>query len=131
MWPSLQKSSMLACKFWPIFQGLKSHNSVNSSIESYKSWLINSQMIQVHFGIKQSKIGKRIGVLCIFVWNYVNYANMESFCRDSHILYLKHHAYETSWIRNLMKSTKTWLQQKLKTIQYSINSYTTTNTPYN
>ena len=28
MWLSLQKPSMLACKFWPIFQCLKSNNSV-------------------------------------------------------------------------------------------------------
>ena len=27
-----------------------------------------------------------MGVLCLFIWNYVNYANMEGFCRDGHIL---------------------------------------------
>ena len=42
-------------------------------------------MIQLHFGVKQSKIGKSIGVLCLFLWNYVNYANMEGSRRDSHI----------------------------------------------
>ena len=32
------------------------------------------------------KIGKTMGVLHLVVWNYVNYANMEGFRRDSHIL---------------------------------------------
>ena len=45
-------------------------------------------MIQLHFGIKQLKIGKTMGVLCLLLWNYVNYANMEGFCRDSHICLL-------------------------------------------
>ena len=40
-------------------------------------------MIQLHFGVKQLKIGKTMGVLHSFVWNYVKYANMEGFCRDS------------------------------------------------
>ena len=32
------------------------------------------------------KIGKTMGVLHLVVWTYVNYANMEDFRRDSHIL---------------------------------------------
>ena len=32
------------------------------------------------------KIGKTMGVLHLVVWTYVNYANMEGFHRDSHIL---------------------------------------------
>ena len=40
-------------------------------------------MIQLHFGVKQLKIGKTISVLHSFVCNYVKYANMEGFCRDS------------------------------------------------
>ena len=43
-------------------------------------------MIQVHFGVKQLKIGKTMGVLYSFAWNYVKYANMEGFHRDSHII---------------------------------------------
>ena len=35
---------------------------------------------------KQLKIGKTIGVLHSFVWNYAIYANMESFHRDNHII---------------------------------------------
>ena len=31
------------------------------------------------------KIGESIGVLISFTWNYVKYANMEGFHRDSHI----------------------------------------------
>ena len=42
-------------------------------------------MIQLHFGVKQLKIGKAMGVLHLFAWNYVKYANMEGFRRDSHI----------------------------------------------
>ena len=42
-------------------------------------------MIQLHFGVKQLKIGKTVGVLHAFVVNYVKYANMEGFHRDSHI----------------------------------------------
>ena len=33
-------------------------------------------MIQVHSGVKQLKIGKTMGVLHPFAWNYVKYANM-------------------------------------------------------
>ena len=44
-------------------------------------------MIQLHFGVIHSKIGKSIGVLCLVTWNYVNYANMEGFRRDSHNCY--------------------------------------------
>ena len=39
-------------------------------------------MIQLHFGVKQLKIGKTMGALHSFVWNYVKYTNMEGFCRD-------------------------------------------------
>ena len=46
-------------------------------------------MIQLHYGVKQLKIGKSMGVLRLFAWNYVNYANMEGFCRDGHILFVK------------------------------------------
>ena len=42
-------------------------------------------MIQLHYGVNQMKIGKNMGVLCLFAWNYVKYANMEGFRRDSHI----------------------------------------------
>ena len=42
-------------------------------------------MIQLHFDANQLNIGKSTGVLHLFVWNYVNYANMEGFRRDSHI----------------------------------------------
>ena len=47
-------------------------------------------MIQLHFGVKQLNIGKIIGVLQSFVWNYVKYANMEGFRRDSHIYFIAH-----------------------------------------
>ena len=43
-------------------------------------------MIQLHFDANQLNIGKSTGVLHLFVWNYVNYANMEGFRRDSHII---------------------------------------------
>ena len=43
-------------------------------------------MIKLHFGVKQMKIGESMDVLHSFTWNYVKYANMEGFCRDSHIL---------------------------------------------
>ena len=42
-------------------------------------------MIQLHFDVNQLNIGKNMGVLHLFAWNYVNYANMEGFRRDSHI----------------------------------------------
>ena len=42
-------------------------------------------MIQLHFDFKQMKIGESMGVLRLFALNYVKYANMEGFCRDSHI----------------------------------------------
>ena len=45
-------------------------------------------MVQLHFGVKQLKIGKTTGVLYSFVWNFVKYTNMKSFRRDSHILYI-------------------------------------------
>ena len=45
-------------------------------------------MIQLHFDVNQFNIGKNMGVLHLFAWNYVNYANMEGFRRDSHILLL-------------------------------------------
>ena len=47
-------------------------------------------MIQLHFGVKQLKIGKTMGVLHSSTWNYVKYANMEGFCRDSHIYIAGH-----------------------------------------
>ena len=76
---------MLACKFWPIFQGLKSHNFVTAcSIEYYKSWLINGYIIQLNFGVQQLKIGKTIVTLHSFAWN-VKYTNIEGFHRDYHI----------------------------------------------
>ena len=46
------------------------------------------------------------------------------------VLYLKHHAYKSSWIRNLTKSAYIWSSRKLRIMQYSINFYTTINTPY-
>ena len=42
-------------------------------------------MIQLHFDVKQLKIGKTVDVLHSCVSNYVKYANMEGFRRDSHI----------------------------------------------
>ena len=45
-------------------------------------------MIQLHFDENQLNIGESMGVLHLFAWNYVNYANMEGFRRDSHILFL-------------------------------------------
>ena len=33
---SLRKPFMLACKFWPIFQSLKSHNSVTTQRNAIK-----------------------------------------------------------------------------------------------
>ena len=44
-------------------------------------------MIQLHFDENQLNIGKSTGVLHLFAWNYINYANMESFRRDSHIYF--------------------------------------------
>ena len=41
-------------------------------------------MIQLHCDVKQLKIGKTMSVLQSFLWNYVKYANMEGFRRDSH-----------------------------------------------
>ena len=32
-----------------------------------------------HFGVKQLKIGKTMGVLHSFAWYYAKYANMEGF----------------------------------------------------
>ena len=43
-------------------------------------------MIQLHFDVNQLNIDKSMSVLHLFPWNYVNYANMEGFRRDSHIL---------------------------------------------
>ena len=45
-------------------------------------------MIQLHFDVNQLNLDKSMGVLHLFPWNYVNYANMEGFRRDSHILYM-------------------------------------------
>ena len=45
-------------------------------------------MIWLQFGMKQMKRGKSMEVLDSFTWNYVEYANMEGFCRDSHISYV-------------------------------------------
>ena len=42
-------------------------------------------MNQLHFDVNQLNIIKSMGVLHLFAWNYVNYANMEGFHRDSHI----------------------------------------------
>ena len=42
-------------------------------------------MIQLHFGVKQLKVGKTMGVLHSFVWNYVKYANMEGFHRNNQV----------------------------------------------
>ena len=41
-------------------------------------------MIQLNFGVKQVKLDQSMGVLQSFAWNYVKYANMEGFHRDSH-----------------------------------------------
>ena len=43
-------------------------------------------MTQLHFGVKQLKIDRTMGVLYSFGWNHVKYANMEGFRRDSHNL---------------------------------------------
>ena len=45
-------------------------------------------MTQLHFGVKQLKIDRTMGVLYSFGWNHVKYANMEGFCRDSHIYHM-------------------------------------------
>ena len=45
-------------------------------------------MIQLHFDVNQLNIGKSTGVLHLFAWNYVSYANMEGFRRDSHICFV-------------------------------------------
>ena len=45
-------------------------------------------MNQLHFGVKQLKIGKTRGVLDSFVYNHVKYANIEGFHRDDHIIYV-------------------------------------------
>ena len=50
-------------------------------------------MIQLYFGVKQLKIGKTIGGLHLFVWNYVKYTNMKGFHRDSHIYQLNMDSY--------------------------------------
>ena len=63
-------------------------------------------MIQLHFEVKQLKILKTMGVLHSFVWNFVKYANMEGFHRDSHICYV---------ISKYTKATKS--QPKFKKIQ--------------
>ena len=36
-------------------------------------------MIQLHFGVKQLKIDKTMGILHSFVWNHIKYANVEVF----------------------------------------------------
>ena len=54
-------------------------------MECYKTLNIIGQMIWLHFGIKQMEIDKTMDALHPFAWNYVKYANMEGFCRDSHI----------------------------------------------
>ena len=41
-------------------------------------------MIQIKFCVKQLKIGKLVGVLHSFAWNYVKYTNMEGICKDGH-----------------------------------------------
>ena len=51
-------------------------------------------MNQLHFGVKQWKIDRTMSVLYLFVWNYVKYANMEGFCRDSH----KCHEYSVDYL---------------------------------
>ena len=43
-------------------------------------------MILQHFVAKQLKIGETMGVVHSFMWNFVKYAKMEGFRRDSHIL---------------------------------------------
>ena len=43
-------------------------------------------MIQLHCDVNQLNIGKSMGVLHLFAWNYVNfYAYMEGYRRDRHI----------------------------------------------
>ena len=64
MWLSLQKPSMLACKFCPICQSLKSHNLTNNSLlKCYTTLLINGHKLKVHSGVKHLKIAKSIDVL--------------------------------------------------------------------
>ena len=57
-------------------------------------------MIQLHCGVNQMKIGKSMGVLHSFVWNFVKYANMEGFHRDSHI-YTSHSFPFNSYLKQL------------------------------
>ena len=54
-------------------------------MECYRSLLTDSQMIQLYVNIKHLKMAKTMGILHAFVKNYVTYANMEGFRRDSHI----------------------------------------------
>ena len=53
-------------------------------------------MIQLHFDVKQLKIGKTMGALHSFMWNYIKYANMEGFRRDSIMLIGCYHSYNLS-----------------------------------
>ena len=48
-------------------------------MERYKNFA------HLHFDVKQMKIGQSRGVLLSFTRNYVKYANIEGFYRDSHI----------------------------------------------
>ena len=55
---------MLMCKFLPIFESLKSHNSVTSQWNATKLCTLNEL---VTFSVKQIKIAESIGVLHPFV----------------------------------------------------------------
>ena len=63
-------------------------------------------MIQLHFDVNQLNIGKSMGVLHLFAWNYVNYANMEGFRRDSH----NYQQCTTYMIRYVVVATKLQLK---------------------
>ena len=44
-------------------------------------------MIQLHFVVKKLKVGKSMGVLHLFVLNYVKYANTEGLYKGSYLMY--------------------------------------------
>ena len=66
-----------------------------------------------------------MGVSHSFAWNYVNYANMEGFRRDSHILAVHEHDgdlttvyWETLTKGKFDEFDESWSNRQTKTIQY-------------
>ena len=54
-------------------------------MDYYKTLHINGEIIKLHFAVKQMKLDECIGILHSLIYNYVKFANMEGFRRDSHI----------------------------------------------